>query len=114
MPKLAELLGSDDIEGVRSMGCEPASDPAVDPGKERTPAAVGGTTRVCLLCSSPWVLAGADAVAAGMLCLGAGAGGCVCLGLLGASSLCCASCAPWLAGASALFSSRMLARSGAF
>ena len=112
MPKLAELLGSDDMEGVRSMGCEPASDPAVDPGNERTPAAVGGTTRVSLLCSSPCVLAGAEAVAAGTLSLGAG--GCGCAGLLGASSLCCTSCPAWLGGASALFSSRMLARSGVF
>lgn len=110
MPRLAELLGSEDIEGVRSMGCEDACEPAVDAGRERTAATVGGTGCGSLLFSSPCVLAGAEAVAAGKAALVAAGSA----GLLGACSFCCTSCAAWLGGAFALLSSRMLARSGAF
>ena len=95
MPRLAELLlGSDDMEGVRSMGCEDACEPAVDAGIDCMPVvAEGPRCTTALLCSSPCVLAGAEAVAAGMTAFGAGGAGCSCLpALLEASSLCCIAC----------------------
>ena len=95
MPRLAELLlGSEDMEGVRSIGCEDACELAVDAGMDCMPAiAEGPRCTTPLLCSSPCVLAGAEAGAAGITAFGAGGEGCSCLAaLLEASSLCCIAC----------------------
>lgn len=89
------------------MGCEDACEPAAEAGMERMAAAAEGAGCASLLCSSPCVLAGAEAVAAGKIDFGGGGAG-----LLGARSLCCTAC--WLGCAAVVFSSRMLARSGAF